>query len=240
MNINIFENADEVAVAAGNVFAEQLKVKPNSVFSFATGSTPVKMYDYLAQLNRKNEISFKDVTTFNLDEYVGIESDDVNSYYYFMHKNLFDKIDINCENTHILNGKAEDPEKECEDYERLIEQSGGIDIQLLGVGVNGHIGFNEPSNIFADKTFVVKLTESTIEVNSAYFPNNDIPLSAFTMGIGSIMRAKKIVFIATGKTKAHAVKEMAKGDISPKNPASILRFHQNAYIFLDKEAAALL
>ena len=240
MEIRIFDSKEKVALACADIFTEQLKNKKDSVLGLATGASPVKTYEELIKRCNDGEISFLDVITFNLDEYVDLPKDDKNSYFTFMHENLFNHVDIKEENVHILNGNAENTENEAAEYDAMIDEAGGIDVQLLGIGTNGHIGFNEPSDAFTDGTFKVKLTDSTIASNSIYFDENPMPRYALTMGVGSIMKAKKIVLIATGSSKANAIKSTVKGSVDPHCPASILQQHPDAILLLDKEAAALI
>lgn len=240
MDIRILENPEQIAAAAGGIFAAAVKSSPKSVFGLATGATPVPMYKHLISLYNKGEISFKEARTFNLDEYCGLPQSDPNSYYSFMFENLFNSVDIPPANVHILDGNAGDIDAECANFDKLIADIGGIDIQLLGIGTNGHIGFNEPAEKFTEGTFKVKLSDSTIKSNMIYFPDGNMPHYALTMGIGSIMKAQKIVLIATGASKAEAVKVLIKGKVTPQCPASVLQKHPDAVIFLDKEAAGLL
>ncbi|MBR6780394.1 MAG: glucosamine-6-phosphate deaminase [Clostridia bacterium] len=240
MEIRIFEDAASLGLAAADIFAEQLKKNGASVLGLATGASPVPTYNRLIELYKAGEISFKDVVTFNLDEYCDLPKDDKNSYYTFMHENLFNHVDIQESNVHILDGNAEDTEQEAAAFDAAIKAAGGIDIQLLGIGNNGHIGFNEPSNEFTTGTFKVKLTDSTLQANSRYFDENPMPHYALTMGVGSIMDAKKIVLIATGPAKAQAIFDTVKGEVTPLVPASILQKHPDAVLLLDKAAASLL
>lgn len=240
MNIRIFNTADEIALACADIFTEQLTEKNNSILGLATGASPVKTYCELISRYNKGEISFSDVITFNLDEYCDLPKNDKNSYYTFMHENLFNHVDIKEENVHILDGNAADADAEAKAFDCSIEAAGGIDIQLLGIGTNGHIGFNEPAESFSDGTFKVKLSDSTIKSNSIYFDDDSMPRYALTMGINSIMKAKKIVLIATGAAKADAIKATVNGDITPACPASILKQHADVTLLIDKEAAKLL
>ena len=240
MEYRIFESTDELALACADIFTALLNEKPNAVLGLATGASPVKTYKELIRRYEAGEISFAGVTTFNLDEYCDLPKDDKNSYYTFMHKNLFDHVDIKEENTHLMDGNAEDPEAEAAAFDAMIEQAGGVDIQLLGVGRNGHIGFNEPADHFTEGSFKVKLNDSTIEANSIYFDENPMPRYALTMGIGTIMKAGKIVLIATGKKKAEAIRNAVKGEVTPRCPVSVLQNHPDALLLLDREAASLL
>ncbi len=240
MEIRIFNTADEIAVACADIFTELILNKPACVLGLATGASPVKTYNELIKRYKNGEISFKEISTFNLDEYCDLPRDDKNSYYTFMHENLFNSVDIKEENVHILDGNAEDADKEAKDFDAAIDNAGGIDIQLLGIGTNGHIGFNEPSESFSDGTFKVKLTDSTIKSNSIYFENDSMPRYALTMGVNSIMKAKKIVLIATGEAKADAIYKTINGEVTPLCPASVLQNHDDAVLLIDKEAAKLL
>lgn len=240
MEIKIYDNAEQIAQEVGEVFIEAINAKSSIVLGLATGASPVPTYKYICEKYREGKVSLKNVTTYNLDEYVDLPKNDKNSYYSFMHEQLFNHTDIQEDNVNFLNGNAEDSLKECADYDAKIAKSGYIDIQLLGVGRNGHIGFNEPSNHFTKGAFKVKLTESTIAANSMYFDENPMPHYALTMGVGSIMHAKKIIMIATGKAKADAIAALVNGEVSPACPASVLQFHQNAVIYIDKDAASLL
>lgn len=239
MDIKIFKTEEEIGKAAGTMFCDFVNSKPDAVLGFATGSTPVPTYSYMAQQCKAGKVSFAGVRTFNLDEYCDLPKEHKNSFYMFMYDNLFSKVDLKPENIDFLDGNA-DEKTESERYTASIEAKGGIDIQLLGIGRNGHIAFNEPADEFSGEAYKIKLTESTIEANSIYFDDIAMPRYAMTMGIGSIMKAKKIIFIATGKMKAQAVYDMIKGPVSPKCPASILQQHSDVTVFLDEEAAALL
>lgn len=239
MNIVLLNNVYDISVEVSQIIADQVKAKPNSVLGFATGASPVETYKRLIEKYESGEVSFKDITTFNLDEYCGLSRGNKNSYFYFMKDNLFGKTDVDFEKVHFLSAHGNE-EEECKKYREEIAACGGIDIQLLGVGTNGHIGFNEPSDKFTDGPFKVKLTESTIKANSKYFENDDMPRYALTMGVGDIMNAKKIILIATGESKAKAVYAMVKGEVTPQCPASILQTHSDVTIFVDKESAKLL
>lgn len=239
MILHIFDNAEQIGAAVANMIVEQVNEKPNSVLGFATGASPITTYNHLVKAYNNGKVSFKDITTFNLDEYCDLPRDDKNSYYTFMHENLFNHIDVKEENINFLNGNAEDADAECERYDDLIIEK-KIDIQLLGVGRNGHIGFNEPSNKFTKGTFKVRLTQSTIDANSVYFDEDTMPHFALTMGTVSIMKSKTIIMVATGRNKQDAIYGMVHGDITPACPASVLQLHPNVHIFLDKAAAGRL
>lgn len=239
MIIHILDNAEQIGTAVANMIIEQINNKPNSVLGFATGASPIPTYKSLIKSYNDGKVSFKDIKTFNLDEYCDLPKSDKNSYYTFMHENLFNHIDVNEDNVNFLNGNAEDADSECSRYDDLLTAN-KIDIQLLGVGRNGHIGFNEPANKFTKGSFKVRLTQSTIDANSVYFDENPMPHYALTMGTVSIMKSKQIILIATGKSKQDAIYGMVHGDITPSCPASVLQLHPDVHIFLDKEAAERL
>lgn len=240
MEIKIFKTAEEIGVAVSKIFTDEVKSNPSCVLGLATGATPIPTYKNIIATYNEGGISFKDVKTYNLDEYCNLPKSDKNSYYTFMHEQLFNGLDILEENVHFLDGNAVDCEAECKRYDKEINEAGGIDIQLLGIGNNAHIGFNEPADDFTDGSFKVQLTESTINANKIYFDENPMPTHALTMGINQIMSAKKIILIATGPKKAEAIKNMVKGPVTAQVPASILQNHADVLIFLDEEAAALL
>lgn len=226
---------EELSKKACELFVQQLKVKPNSVIGLATGSTPIGLYEELVKQYQSGNISFKDVISFNLDEYVGIDPNNEASYHYFMNHHLFQHIDIQKENIHIPEGYSTDLEKVCSAYEEKIDVVGGIDIQVLGIGVNGHIGFNEPGTPFDSKTHVVQLAESTIKSNQRFFEKpEDMPRSAITMGIQSILKAKKILLLISGTAKQEAYNRLRSGEITEELPASVLhRHHDVTVIYTD-------
>jgi glucosamine-6-phosphate deaminase len=240
MDIKIFNTAEEIGNAAAEIIANKIISKPDAILGLATGASPVPTYKKLIADYNAGKISFKDVKTFNLDEYCSIPASDKNSYYTFMHENLFNHVDIKEENVHVPNGNPENAEEYCASYDAAIVNAGGIDIQVLGIGRNGHIGFNEPSDAFTSGTYKVKLTDSTIEANKIYFDENPMPHYALTMGIKQIMSAKKVILIATGPKKAEAIKNMIEGPVTAQVPASILQEHNDVIIFLDEDAASLL
>ena len=240
MKVVKLQNAHDISVEVAKIITDQINAKPESVLGFATGSSPVETYKRIIEKYEKGEVSLKDITTFNLDEYCGLPKDNVNSYFYFMKDNLFGKTDVDFGKVNFLSGTSGEIEAECEAYRKTIEEAGGIDIQILGIGTNGHIGFNEPSDSFTDGPFKVKLTQSTIDSNIKYFEDGNMPTHALTMGTGDIMRAKKIVLIATGEAKAEAIFKTVKGEVTPMCPASVLQNHPDATIFVDEEAAKLL
>lgn len=224
---------------AADVIAGQIVAKPASVLGLATGTTPQGLYAQLVNDYKAGRISFAQVSTYNLDEYRGLSGDHPQSYRYFMNANLFDHVDIDKAATHVPDGSDPDAAHACEAYEAAIRASGGIDLQLLGLGHNGHIGFNEPNTCFARETNCVELTESTINANSRLFDDvSKVPREAYTMGIGTIMRARKVLVVANGAGKAAIVKRAFFGHVSPDVPASILQFHPDVTIIVDEEAAS--
>lgn len=241
MNVLVFDTEEQIGIAAGYYMCGQVLQKPDSVLGLATGSTPIKAYDHMIKLYRQGAVDFSQVTTFNLDEYCNLDIKDKNSYHSFMYENLFNNINIPDENINFLDGNATDVEQECKNYEKKIKQAGGIDIQLLGIGSNGHIAFNEPAESFQRWSHIVALKESTIKDNSRFFNSiEEVPTHALTMGIGSIMQAKRILIIALSEHKAKAVKQVIDGQVTPQCPASVLQFHPDVTLMLDKGAASLL
>lgn len=239
MQVHVYDDPKQAALAAAGMFAARILSKPEAVLGLATGSTPIDTYKQLIRLYNEGLVDFSKVRSFNLDEYVGLAPDHPCSYRRFMNEMLFDHINI--KETHVPLGSAPDLATEGRRYDQLIDEAGGIDIQLLGLGQNGHIGFNEPDDFFSYATQVVTLTESTIDANERYFDRReDVPTRAISLGIGGIMKARQVVLIAFGDSKARAVHDMIKGPIRPQCPASILQLHPDAVILLDKKAAALL
>jgi len=221
--------------------ASQITLKPDSNLGLATGGTPLAMYDKLIEMFREDEVDFSEVKSFNLDEYCGLEADHPNSYHYYMYDNFFKEINIKKENIHIPNGKADDFDRECRDYEETIKKAGGIDLQILGIGSNGHIGFNEPAESLNVATEVVNLSEETIKANSRYFESEDnVPKKAISMGMATILKADRIILLARGKNKAEAIKKTVNGKISTQEPASLLQTHPQVTIILDQKAASLI
>ena len=233
---------NEASIGAANVMADVIKAKPNCVLGLATGSSPINMYLELIRMNKAGEISFKDVKSVNLDEYVGLSPDHDQSYAYFMYENFFKHIDIDMANTNLPSGLASDPEAECKRYDKVIESMGGVDIQLLGIGYNGHIGFNEPGDHFPKTTTLVELTDSTIDANSRFFASRDlVPTKAFSMGIGHIMSADKILLVAFGTGKAEILEKAIFGPITPATPASVLQlFKGDVYVCADEDALSVI
>jgi len=241
MRIYRTENYDSMSRQAANILSAQVILKPNCVLGLATGSTPIGMYRQLVEWYKKGDIDFSQVHTVNLDEYMGLLPTHEQSYRYFMQTNFFDHINVKPENTNVPNGMAEDPEAECARYNKIINDLGGVDIQVLGMGHNGHIGFNEPGDSFEQETHVVDLTESTIEANSRFFASKDeVPRQAITMGSKSIMQARHILVVVSGEDKAAIVKEAFTGPVTPKVPASILQLHPNVSLVGDAAALSLL
>ena len=237
MKLIICENYEEMSKKGAEIIAELLKAKPDCVLGLATGSTPVGMYDELARMNKAGEITFKDVTSYNLDEYYPLAPTHDQSYRYFMNKNLFDKVDIDKSKTHVPDGLAADPAAMGKAYDEAIEAAGGIDLQVLGLGPNGHIAFNEPEEALYAGTHLTGLTDSTIEANSRFFASKaDVPTQAVTMGIGSIMKAKKIITLASGKGKHDAVSKILSGRITTSCPGTLLLAHADVTLIIDRAA----
>lgn len=225
---------------AANIISAQVIMKPNCTLGLATGSTPLGIYDQLTEWYKKGDLDFSAVHSVNLDEYRGLPKENDQSYDYFMHKNLFDRVNIRSENTNVPNGMEPDAEKECRRYEKLIADLGGIDLQLLGLGHNGHIGFNEPGEAFEKETHCVDLQERTIEANKRFFESADeVPRQAYTMGIKTIMQAKKILVAVSGEDKAEIVKKAFFGPVTPTVPASILQMHNDVTVVADEAALSL-
>lgn len=237
MRIIKVKDYQEMSKKAAALIAAQVVAKPDCVLGLATGSSPIGTYDKLTELYEEGMLDFSEVHSVNLDEYRGLDHENDQSYYYFMHKNLFSRVNIDVDNTNVPNGMEPDAEKECSRYEALIEELGGIDLQLLGLGHDGHIGFNEPAAEFAKMTNCVDLTEMTIEANKRFFASvDDVPRQAYTMGIGTIMKAKKIVVVVSGEDKAEIVAKAFAGEVTPYVPASILQFHPDVTIVADEAA----
>lgn len=237
MTLYKVKDYDKMSQKAANIIAAQIITKPNCVLGLATGSTPIGTYKSLISKYEQGDLDFSEVKTVNLDEYKGLTQENEQSYYYFMYHNLFRHINIKMEHTNIPNGTVFDSKKECLRYETLIDSLGGIDLQLLGLGHDGHIGFNEPNDFFDKETHCSSLTEQTISANQRFFSSIDeVPHQAYTMGIGTIMKAKKVLLIVSGKDKAEILKKVCCGPVTPLVPASILQFHPNATIIADEDA----
>lgn len=241
MKIIKTKNYEDMSRKAANIISAQVILNPESVLGLATGSTPIGTYKNLIEWYKKGDLDFSNIHTVNLDEYKGLTKDNDQSYYYFMNENLFKHINIDTANTNIPDGTEEDAQKECKRYSDVIKSMGAIDLQLLGLGNNGHIGFNEPCDHFEQLTHCVTLTQSTIDANARFFEKiEDVPRYAYTMGIGQIMSAKKILVVVNGKGKAEILKKVVEGPVTPSVPASILQFHPDVTIVADEEATALL
>ena len=239
MKIYKAKDYKDMSRKAANIISAQVIMKPNCVLGLATGSTPIGTYDQLVEWYNKGDLDFSEVTTVNLDEYKGLPRTNDQSYYYFMHQHLFDRVNIDPERTNVPNGMEPDAEKECGRYEELIRSLGGVDLQLLGLGHNGHIGFNEPGEAFEKETHCVDLTESTIEANKRFFASaDDVPKQAYTMGIKTIMQAKKILIVVNGENKADIVERAFFGPVTPEVAASILQLHNDVTLVGDEEALA--
>ena len=237
MRVIICDNYEELSNQAAKLVASQIILKPDSVLGLATGATPIGMYRKLVEMYNNHELDFSKVTTFNLDEYYPISRANHQSYYYFMNEHLFSKININREHCYIPNGETADPEAECRRYEKLISEAGGIDLQILGIGENGHIGFNEPDNSLNCSTHLTQLTKNTIDVNSRFFEKKeDVPIYALTMGISGILKSKKIILLASGTKKNNAVKELLNEEINTLIPATMLKVHPDVVLVCDKAA----
>lgn len=236
MNLILCKNYDEVSETAARLIARQINSKPDSVLGLATGATPIGTYSRLIQLYKSNKVDFSGVTTFNLDEYYPISRNDPQSYYSFMQDNLFNHININLANTHIPNAEASDPVAECKNYEKLLRRT-RIDLQLLGIGRNGHIGFNEPSSALNSDTHLTKLTSDTIDANARFFGDaGKVPQYAITMGMATILKARKIVLLACGTSKQNAVKALLSDRITTDTPATMLKLHPNVTVICDYDA----
>jgi glucosamine-6-phosphate deaminase len=241
MNIIVCQNYDHLSDYAKDLVIDTINTNDKPVLGLATGSTPAGMYQALIKAYQQNQVSFKDVTTFNLDEYIGLDKDDPNSYHHFMAEHLFNHVDIDQNNTFVPPGNTDNHEQACRDYEDNIHRHGNIDLQVLGLGVNGHIGFNEPGTPFDTRTHVIELASSTREANARFFDSiDDVPTHAITMGIETIMESKQILLLASGDSKKEAVYRLVNGEVTPDFPASILHRHNNVTVILDRDAASLL
>ena len=241
MRLMIAKDYEAMSHQAARMVAGQIYLKPDSVLGLATGSTPLLMYQELIRVHQEIGLDFSEVTTFNLDEYLELEPDNPNSYHYYMHQNFFRHINIRPDNIHIPSGRPDDIAAECARYDEKIRRIGGIDLQVLGIGSNGHIGFNEPDIKFEATTHPVKLDEETIAANSRFFATIDeVPRYAISMGIKTIMHAKKVLLLANGPAKAEAIYRTLYEGITPETPASILQLHQDVTIIAEEKAARLL
>ena len=241
MRIVRTKNYEDMSVKAADLIASVILLKPNCVLGLATGSSPIGTYQNLVKKYQDGNLDFNTVRSVNLDEYKGLPRTNPQSYYYFMHDNLFSKVNINLENTNLPNGMEPDAKKACEEYDTVIKSMGGVDLQLLGLGHDGHIGFNEPNTEFDKTTHCVDLTEMTIEANKRFFNSIDeVPRQAYTMGIQTIMEAKTVLMVVSGKDKAKILKEAFFGPVTPSVPASILQFHPNFILVADEDALSEL
>lgn len=241
MRIIIADDYEDMSKIAANIVRSQVVIKPDAVLGLATGSTPLGMYKKLVKLYENEEVDFSEITIFNLDEYCDLNKENPHSYYYYMKHNFIQYINVKTENTYIPNGTAKDAGEECRNYEKLIKDKGGIDLQVLGIGVNGHIGFNEPNINFEADTHLVSLDELTIQSNSRFFDENDeVPATAISVGIKTILQSRTLVLLANGEKKADAIYKTVKGKICPEVPSSILQLHSNAILIIEKKAAKFL
>jgi len=241
MEIIVKENVEQMSEFAARLVARQINVKPNAVLGLATGSTPLGLYQVLVRMHQKDGLDFGQVTTFNLDEYVGLPDSHPQSYHYFMRENLFKHINIPEQNTYVPSGSTDDYEAFCAWYEQRIVDCGGIDLQILGIGTDGHIAFNEPTSSLGSRTRIKTLAKQTIDDNARFFDSaDDVPVYAVTMGVGTIMEARKIVLLANGRSKAAAVAAAIEGPVTSLITASALQLHQDATVVLDTEAASKL
>lgn len=237
MNIIKAENYDEMSQMAANKIIEMVRTNPKVTIGLATGSTPKGVYKKLIEDHKAKGTTYKQVTTVNLDEYIGISRNNPNSYHFFMREHLFNHIDIPLEQTYIPDGMAKNLPLECTRFESVIQELGGVDLQLLGIGHNGHIGFNEPGTSFESRTHVVTLAESTRKANARFFPSlEEVPTHAITMGIATIMESKEIILLASGASKAEAIAKLVHGEVNENFPASVLKLHKNVTIIADKDA----
>lgn len=236
MNIVTYKNNEELSAKASEVIVNKIKGLDHPVIGLATGSTPERTYELLVEAYKNGDVSFKDVTTFNLDEYVGLDPEHINSYHRFMNERLFDHVDIDKNKTFLPNGLAKDAKEEAARFDQLIQEKGPIDLQVLGLGLNGHIGFNEPGTPFDARTHVAALVESTREANARFFDHIDeVPTDAISMGIGTILDAKEIILLVHGEAKADILRQVVEGEITEDVPASILQKHPNVTVITDIE-----
>lgn len=236
MRLHILEDYQGLSKKAASIVSSQVILKPDSVLGLATGSTPLGMYKRLVQMYKEGMVDLSEVLTFNLDEYVGLDPKHPQSYNYYMFENLFKQVNLSEERINIPTGDIDELEKFCKEYDRRIDEAGGIDLQVLGIGINGHVGFNEPDCILKTGTHVVELAQETIEANSRFFDSSEeVPRRAISMGMSSIMRAKKILLLASGENKAEAIRRTISGQITTEVPASLLQLHPDVIVVVDKE-----
>lgn len=240
MEVKIFDTYEEMSIAAARIVSALIRLRPNANIGVPTGSTPIALYRELVRMHKEADLDFSQVRFCNLDEYIGLAPDHPQSYAYFMHEHLYNHINVDEENCNIPNGIEHDPQEQADIYELFLHKV-PRDLQILGIGRNAHIGFNEPNDVFTPETHVVSLAESTIEANKRFFRSKDeVPRQAITMGMRQIVAAKKIILLASGEAKAEAIKKMLIGTVNPQIPASILNLHDNVLLMLDKEAASKL
>ena len=240
MDFIVLDDYDQMSLEGAQVFASRIREKPDSVLGFATGGTPVGLYEALIGMHREGTLDFSKITTFNLDEYYPMSHNDARSYHTFMWEHLFSSINVRRENVNIPDGQTADPEAFCDAYEEKIRAMGGIDLQLLGVGHNGHIAFNEPADALSARTSVVTLTDSTVDANARFFGNRDlVPRRALSMGMSAILCARRILVLVSGADKAPVVRRMRSGQVSTQVPASLLQLHPNTLVLLDRAAAGI-
>jgi len=236
MEIKLISSYDKMSKLAAKIVAKKIKDKPNTVLGLATGSTPEGMYRELVKMHKEDELDLSQVITFNLDEYLGLSPDHPQSYHYYMYENFFNHVNIKEENIHIPKGDTKDPVWECLNYEKEIEKVGGIDLQILGIGINGHVGFNEPDINLETETHIIQLSDDTIATNSRFFRNlNEVPKRAITMGMKTIMKSKKIIIMAWGLEKKEAVLKAISRHINTEIPASLLQLHNDIILIVDKK-----
>lgn len=241
MNIYKFRDEEQFVQTGANLISSLLHTNPRATLGLATGSTPVGLYAKLIEMNRQGLVSFAQTTTYNLDEYVGLPENHPESYRTFMNEKFFNHVDIQMDRTHVPNGNAADPEAECLNYDKMLEEYGPVDLQLLGLGHNGHIGFNEPGGSLSGATHVVELQEKTRNANARFFPTlDDVPTHAITMGVATIMKARQILLLVRGEDKAEIVHRALTGPITTECPASLLQCHPNVVVLLDQGAGRLL
>lgn len=241
MNIYTFRDEEQFVQTGANLISSLIHTNPRAKLGLATGSTPVGLYAKLIEMNRQGLVSFAQTTTYNLDEYVGLPENHPESYRTFMNEKFFNHVDIQIERTHVPNGNAADPEAECLNYDKMLEEFGPVDLQLLGLGHNGHIGFNEPGEALSGGTHVVELQEKTRNANARFFPTlDDVPTHAITMGVATILKARQILLLVRGEDKAEIVLRALKGPITTECPASLLQCHPNVVVLLDQGAGRLL
>lgn len=237
MEKKVFKTYEEMSAYAAQMVCDLVSSKPNAVLGLPTGGTPVGMYENIRKMYREGKMDFEKVTTFNLDEYLGLTHDHPQSYYYFMNQNLYSGVNLKPENINIPSGTASDFEAECKSYDAKIDAKGGIDLMILGIGPNGHIGFNEPAEVLSGPTHTVDLTRETIEANARFFDSiDDVPTKAITMGVGSILKAKKILMLVSGASKQKVAKELFSGDVTTNNPSTLLQLHRDVVVLMDEAA----